>query len=65
MPLDIMSDRDQRFQAHFWQALHKPFGTKLNFSSSYHPETDRQTERVLEDMLRACVMEFQAKWEDG
>jgi len=39
----------------------------LNFSSSYHPEIDGQTTRVnqiLEDMLRACVLEFQRKWED-
>jgi len=39
----------------------------LNFSSSYHPEIDGQTERVnqiLEDMLRACISEFQGKWED-
>jgi len=67
IPLDVVSDRDQKFQAYFWQALQKAFGTKLNFSSSYHPETDRQTKRVnqiLEDMLSACVLEFQGKWED-
>lgn len=61
IPSDIVSDRDQRFKARFWQALQKAFGTKLNFSSSYHPETDGQTERVnqiLEDMLRACALEF-------
>jgi len=66
-PKDIVSDRDQRFQARFWQALQKAFWTKLNFSSSYHPETDGQTERVnrmLEDMLRACVLDFQGKWEE-
>ena len=40
IPKDIVSDRDRRFQARFWQALQKAFGTKLNFSSSYHPETD-------------------------
>jgi len=65
--LDIVSDRDQRFQAPFWQALQKALGTKLNFSSSYHLETDGQTQRVnqiLEDMLRACVLEFQGKWEE-
>ena len=67
IPKDIVSDRDRRFQARFWQALQKAFGTKLNFSSSYHPETDGQTERInqiLEDMLRACILDFQGKWEE-
>jgi len=39
----------------------------LNLSSSYHPKTELQTERVnriLEDMLKACVLEFQGKWKD-
>jgi len=39
----------------------------LNFSSSYHPETNGQTKRVnqiLEDMLRACVLELQGKWKN-
>jgi hypothetical protein len=42
-------------------------GTKLLHSSAYHPQTSRQTERVnqiLEDMLRACVLEFPQKWDD-
>jgi len=67
IPLDVILDRDQRFQTRFWQAHQKAFGTKLNFSSSYHPETDGQIDKVnqiLEDMLRACVLEFQGKWED-
>jgi len=62
IPLDIVLGRDQRFQARFWQALQKAFGAKLNFSSSYHPKTDGQIERVnqiLENMSRACVLEFQ------
>ena len=67
IPKDIVSDRDRRFQARFWQALQKAFGTKLNFSSSYHPEIDGQTKRVnqiLEDMLRAYILHFQGKWEE-
>ena len=39
----------------------------LNFSTAYHPQTDGQTERVnqiLEDMLRACELEYGSKWED-
>jgi len=57
-------DRDQRFQARFLLALQKAFGTKMNFSNSHYPKTDGQTERVnqiLEDMLRACVLEFKGK----
>jgi len=46
IPSNIVFDRDQRFQACFWQALQKAFGTKLNLSSSYHLETDGQTERM-------------------
>jgi len=40
IPIDIVSDRDERFQAPIWLALQKAFGIKLNFNSSYHPETD-------------------------
>jgi len=50
----IIFNRDQRFQARFWHALQKAFGTKLNFSSSYHRETDGKTKwvnKILEDML--------------
>ena len=42
-------------------------GTKINFSTAYHPQTDGQTERVnqvLEDMLHMYVMEKPTKWED-
>jgi len=46
IPTDIVSNRDQSFQARFWRALQKAFGTKLNFNSSYHPETNRQTKKV-------------------
>jgi transposase InsO family protein len=42
----IISDRGTQFVAHFWERLHECLGTKLIRSSSYHPQTDGQTERV-------------------
>ncbi|GJU97806.1 putative reverse transcriptase domain-containing protein [Tanacetum coccineum] len=54
-------DRDGRFTSHLWQALQEALGTRLDMSTAYHPQTDGQSERtiqMLEDMLRACVMDF-------
>ena len=48
-------------------SLQKALGTKLNFSTAYHPQSDGQTERVnqtVEDLLRACVLDFGGSWED-
>ncbi|GJX68481.1 putative reverse transcriptase domain-containing protein [Tanacetum coccineum] len=59
-------NRDGRFASHLWQALQKALGTKLHMSTAYHPETDGQSERTiqtLEDMLRACVMDFGGSWD--
>jgi hypothetical protein len=59
VPKKIVSDRGMQFMSHFWQMLHESMDTKLNFSSAYHPQTDRQTERtnqILEDTLRACAL---------
>ncbi|KAD3640313.1 hypothetical protein E3N88_29536 [Mikania micrantha] len=56
LPVSIISDRDNRFTEHFWKSLHKALGTRLDMSTAYHPQTDRQSERsiqTLEDMLRA------------
>ncbi|GJR34988.1 putative reverse transcriptase domain-containing protein [Tanacetum coccineum] len=66
VPVLIISDRDGRFASHLWQAFQKALGTKLNISTAYHPETDGQSERTiqtLEDMLRACVMDFDGSWD--
>ena len=55
----IVSDTGTQFTSQFWQKVHRSLGTKLNFSSTYHPQTDVQTERInqiLEDMLRACAL---------
>ncbi|GJR38267.1 putative reverse transcriptase domain-containing protein [Tanacetum coccineum] len=61
VPVSIISDRDGRFTSQFWQSLQKALGTQLDFSTAYHPQTDGQSERTiqtLEDMLRACVLNF-------
>ena len=61
VPVLIVSDRDLRFISRFWSSLETALGTHLHFSTAFHPQTDSQSERTiqtLEDMLRACVMEF-------
>jgi hypothetical protein len=61
-----ISDRGSQFVARFWEQLHASLGTHLIHSSVYHPQTDGQTERVnqiLEDMLRACAMEYSGSWD--
>ncbi|GJR73801.1 putative reverse transcriptase domain-containing protein [Tanacetum coccineum] len=66
VPVSIISDRDGRFTSRFWQTLQKALGTQLDMSTAYHPQTDGQSERTiqtLEDMLRACVIDFGGNWD--
>ncbi|KAJ9538159.1 hypothetical protein OSB04_030892 [Centaurea solstitialis] len=66
-PVSIVFDRDPRFTSRFWIGLHKAWGTRLRMSTAYHPQTDGQTERTiqtLEDMLRACVLEWSGNWDE-
>ncbi|GKB89085.1 reverse transcriptase domain-containing protein [Tanacetum coccineum] len=66
VPVSIILDRDGRFTSHFWQSVQKALGTRLDLSTAYHPQTDGQSERTiqtLEDMLRACVIDFGGSWD--
>jgi hypothetical protein len=63
VPKSIVSDRGTQFTSHFWRQLHESLGTRLEFSTAFHPQTDGQTERVnqiLEDMLRACALDYRS-----
>ncbi|KAK8941019.1 hypothetical protein KSP39_PZI010072 [Platanthera zijinensis] len=67
VPRSIVSDRDGRFTSNDWRLVHQMLGTKLAFSTAFHPQTDGQTERTnrtMEDMLRMCALDFGKKWED-
>ncbi|GJZ93399.1 putative reverse transcriptase domain-containing protein [Tanacetum coccineum] len=66
IPVLIICDRDPRFTSNFWRSFQKAMGTRLDMSTAYHPETDGQSERTiqtLEDMLRACMIDFGKGWE--
>ncbi|GJZ49780.1 putative reverse transcriptase domain-containing protein [Tanacetum coccineum] len=66
VPISIISDHDSRFTSRFWQSMQSALGTQLDMSMAYHPQTDGQSERTiqtLEDMLRACVIDFGKGWE--
>ncbi|GJT05097.1 putative reverse transcriptase domain-containing protein [Tanacetum coccineum] len=66
VPVSIISYRDGRLTSQFWQSLQKALGTRLDMSTAYHSQTDRKSERTiqtLEDMLRACVIDFGNGWD--
>ncbi|MBW0524076.1 hypothetical protein O181_063791 [Austropuccinia psidii MF-1] len=65
----MISNRDPKFTSALWTNLHQLFGTKLSFSTAYHPQTDGLAERMiqtLEDMVRrVCAYGLEFKDFDG
>jgi hypothetical protein len=64
VPKVIVSDQGSQFTLRFWNSLHEALGTKLSFSTTYHPQTGGQTEmvnQILEDMLSAYVLSHRTK----
>ncbi|XP_070039490.1 uncharacterized protein [Nicotiana tomentosiformis] len=67
IPISIISDGGAQFTANFWRYFQEGLGTIISFSTTFHPQTDFQAEstiQMLEDKLRACVLDFKGSWED-
>jgi hypothetical protein len=67
VPISIFLDRDPRFTSRLWPNVQQALRTRLNLSTTYHPQTDGQSERtihVLEDLLMACILKIGSNWED-
>jgi hypothetical protein len=67
LPRSIISDRDPKFTSKWWKELHKILGTKLLMSTSFHPQTDGQTERAnrnVGQIFRTIVRHNQKDWID-
>ena len=61
----IVSDQALQFTSQFWPKLQKALGSTLYFSTVFHTQIGGQSEKTiqtLEDMLRACVLEFKDSW---
>nr|GEV00253.1 putative reverse transcriptase domain, ribonuclease H-like domain, aspartic peptidase domain protein [Tanacetum cinerariifolium] len=66
IPVLIICDHDGRFTSQLRRSFQKALGTRLDMSTAYHAQIDRQSERTiqtLEDMLRTCVIDFGNGWD--
>ena len=66
-PRSIISDRGTQFTFHYWKTFQRGLGTKVKLSTYFHPRTDglvESTIQTLEDMLRACVIDYKVSWDD-
>ena len=64
--MSIILDRDPRFTSIFLGKLQEALNTRLKFSTAFHPQTNGQSEiviQVLEDMLRSCVIDYEGSWD--
>ena len=67
VPTSIVYDRGSVFTSRFWQKLQEAMGTRLDFSTAFHPQTDVQSERTiqtLKNMLRMCVLDHGGSWDE-
>ena len=66
VPEVVISDRGAQFASTFWKEVFDRFGTNVRMSTAFHPQTDRQTERmnrILEDMMRHYVSPYHDDWD--
>ncbi|WMV13824.1 hypothetical protein MTR67_007209 [Solanum verrucosum] len=66
VPIFIISDRGSQFTSRFWRFFQEALVTRVDLSTAFHPQTDGQSERtiqILEDMLRACILDFGGSWD--
>ncbi|GJW22483.1 RNA-directed DNA polymerase [Tanacetum coccineum] len=66
VPKTLTSDRDVKFVSHFWRTLWTCLGSKLQFSSSHHPQTDGQTQvvnQILRNLLRSLIGDNTKQWD--
>ena len=67
IPLSIISNREAQFTSHLWRSFKKNLGTHVKFSTAFHCQTNRQagyTIKILEGMLRECMIDFRGSWDD-
>ncbi|KAI5312943.1 hypothetical protein L3X38_042117 [Prunus dulcis] len=62
--VSIVSDRDPRFTSPFWTKLQEAFGTQLQFSTKFHPQTDRESERTIQTLDHMLRLQFWGDWDD-
>ena len=67
IPNTIVYDRDVKFLSYFWKTLWGKLGTKLLFSTTFHPQTNGQTKvvnRTLTTLLRSIIQKNLKNWEE-